>query len=127
MTQLVKAGLLIVPLALYLTGCVVVATDDASEHMNWKSSETSWVKEQKENKKSIAKLNLGDSYEQVKADMGVPAFNEAFQSDGKQVNVLFYRTQHKRSDGETTKDECTPLIFVDGELTSWGQKAYEKL
>jgi len=27
--------------------------------------------------------------------------------------------------GRTTKDETTPLVFVDGELVGWGESAIE--
>lgn len=126
MKQFFKAALVVLPMTFAMTGCVVVAGGDG-EHKSWTSSDSEWKKVQKDNKAKIAKLNIGDSYQMVRDEMGIPAFNEAFEDQGKQVNVLFYRTRHRHSDGDTTKDECTPLIFVDGVLTSWGQKAYEKL
>ncbi|NQY87800.1 MAG: DUF3192 domain-containing protein [Colwellia sp.] len=30
--------------------------------------------------------------------------------------VMFYRTQHIKSNGITTEDECTFLLFVNGML-----------
>ena len=45
--------------------------------------------------------------------------------DGSEIEVLFFRTRHRHSDGETTPDETTPLVFVDGELVGWGAAAYE--
>ena len=41
--------------------------------------------------------------------------------------VLFFRTHRTHSDGETTKDECTPLVFRDGVLIGFGDKAYRQL
>lgn len=35
--------------------------------------------------------------------------------------ILRYRTHHRHSDGETTRDETTPLVFVDGTLAAWGE------
>ena len=34
--------------------------------------------------------------------------------------VMFYRTQHVKSDGITTQDECTFLLFVNGILKEIG-------
>jgi hypothetical protein len=33
---------------------------------------------------------------------------------------MFYRTQHIKSDGITTQDECTFLLFIDGVLQEIG-------
>ena len=33
---------------------------------------------------------------------------------------MFYRTQHVKSDGITTQDECTFLLFVNGVLKEIG-------
>jgi len=128
MNQTLKAALIAIPLTMSLTGCVIVSTDEDTR-ADWmeSSSQEKWQKLQKENKRKIAELEVGDSYANVRSTMGTPEFNEAFNSEGKEYKVLFYRTRHKHSDGETTKDECTPLIFKDGKLTSWGDKAYSKL
>jgi hypothetical protein len=40
---------------------------------------------------------------------------------------LFYRTQRKHSDGETTRDETTPLVFRDNRLIGWGDGVYNDL
>ena len=124
-----KMALIALPLTFSLTGCIIVSTDEGHE-ADWISSYDSgsdWKQEQRVNKKKIANLEVGASYSDVREEMGTPEFNEAFEENGKSYQVIFYRTNHKRSDGETTKDECTPLIFVDGALTSWGHKAYRKL
>jgi hypothetical protein len=91
------------------------------------TSKEQWQALQDENKRKITELAVGDSFDKTRTKMGAPNFTEAFKSDGKAYQILFYRTRHKHSDGTTTKDECTPLIFVDGTLTSWGDKAYDKL
>ncbi len=128
MNNTLKLVLIAVPLTLYMTGCVIVAGDD--DHNDWNSSnskESNWKKEQRINNDNIADLKLGQSLEKVRAIMGTPRFNEAFKTDDESVQVLFYRTQHLHSDGETTKDECTPLIFKDGVLVGFGSKAYNRL
>lgn len=127
MNQTLKAALIAIPLSMSLTGCVIVSTDEDTRAEWMEHSKEKWQKVQKENKRKIAQLEVGDSYENVRGTMGTPEFKEAFSSDGKEYQVLFYRTQHMHSDGETTKDECTPLIFSEGKLTSWGDKAYSKL
>lgn len=129
MNRNLKMALVALPLTLSLTGCIIVSTDEGHQ-ADWigsYDSSESWKRVQKENKQKIAKLNVGDSYSSVRELMGTPEFNEAFKNNEKNLQVIFYRTNHRHSDGETTKDECTPLIFTDGVLTSWGQKAYQKL
>ena len=129
MKQSLKMALVAIPLTFSLTGCIIVSTDEGAD-ADWISdydSKSSWKKEQRINKQKIADLEVGDSYSKVRELMGTPEFNEAFSSDGKKYQIIFYRTNHQHSDGETTKDETTPLIFVDGKLSSWGHKAYNKL
>ncbi|GAB2994298.1 DUF3192 domain-containing protein [Psychrosphaera aestuarii] len=122
--------LIALPLALSMTGCIIVASDDGHD-ADWISSKSNsdshWKEEQRVNNDKIASLQIGDEFEKVRGIMGTPKFNEAFESEGKSVQVIFYRTRHKHSDGETTKDECTPLIFKDGTLVGFGKKAYERL
>lgn len=120
--------LIALPLAASLTGCIIVGTDDGPD-ANWMSSnsDSAWKEEQRVNNQKIADLQLGDSFEKVRSLMGTPRFNEAFEKEGKAVQVIFYRTMHKHSDGETTKDECTALIFKGGELVGFGDKAYSRL
>mgnify|MGYP000079257890 CR=1 FL=1 len=129
MKQSLKLALVAIPLTFSLTGCIIVYSDDGAS-ADWISdydSTSGWKKEQRINKQKIAQLEVGDSYESVRQEMGTPEFNEAYTSGSRDYQVLFYRTNHRHSDGETTKDECTPLIFVDGKLVSWGHKAYNKL
>ena len=59
--------------------------------------------------------------------MGIPEFDELLVKNGKEHRILFYRTQRMKGDGSTTKDECTPLIFVNGELSGFGQTALDSL
>jgi len=40
---------------------------------------------------------------------------------------LFYRTRRTEADGETSRDETTPLVFKNNELVGWGLKVYENL
>jgi len=66
-------------------------------------------------------------FDQVKNLMGVPDFNETYEKNGETIQVLYYRTQRTKKDGITTKDECTPLIFKQSILSSWGEMAYKQI
>lgn len=109
-------------LAVALSGCVV-AIGDKSE----RSSDSEWKKTQELNLKHINQFTIGMRVDDVRSVLGAPDFSEFFQKDGEQVQVLFYRTHHMHSDGKTTKDECTPLVFKNNQLAGWGEKAYQYL
>lgn len=113
---------LTVPLVLGLSGCVIAIGDD--DH-GWNSS--SWQQRQEDNRVEIDRLNPGMELASVRQTMGNPDFREAFDSNGDKVVVLFYRTDSVRSDGVTSKDECTPLVFKNDTLAGWGQKAYDRI
>jgi hypothetical protein len=108
---------LLAPLS--LSGCVIAVNgngDDSSWSSDWKSKETM-------NRKNLEKLELGMSIEQVRLVMGVADFDEKLSKEDKAYQLLFYRTQRSEKDGVTSKDECTPLVFENGELKGWGSTA----
>ena len=109
-----------------LSGCVIV-TDRENVDFDWDDSTESgtdnWQRKQRENREAIADLQLGASVEEVKSELGSPDFSESFSSNGSQYLILRYRTHHRHSDGETSADETTPLVFEDGLLTGWGDSA----
>jgi len=109
-------------LAVTLSGCVVAVggNHEFDDDSNWK-------KTQQANQQQINKLVLDMSADDVRTLLGTPDFTEAFNKEGDTVQVLFYRTHHHKSDGKTTKQECTPLIFKQHRLTGWGDKAYQYL
>jgi len=111
--------------SLLLSGCVISIDEDDFDGDY--GSHSSWQKEQRENRKLIDRLVLGESKTEVMARMGSAAFNEALLKDDTEYQLLWYRTQHNRSDGVTTKDECTPLVFKNEELVGWGQTALDLL
>ena len=96
-----------------LSGCVVVNGESG-----WHNSD--WQKEQRKNREAIAELQIGMERSQVVSRLGVPEFSEAFTRDGDEFRVLFFRTRHRHSDGETSRDETTPLIFRNDTLIGWG-------
>ena len=121
--QLKKLALIIcIPATLMLSGCVISVGDDDHGY-----SSHSWEDKEVENRSIISSLNLKVSENEVTSRLGVPDFTELHQSDAGNVKVLFYRTHRNKGDGVTTKDECTPLVFVNSQLVGWGDSAYRKI
>ena len=125
-TTLIKT-LVTLPLVVALSGCVIAVDGDHDRWDNKGWGNKSWEERQHDNREFIDDLNPGMMYAQVRSTMGNPDFREAFDSNEDKIVVLFYRTDSVKSDGLTSKDECTPIIFKNGVLTSWGEKAYEKM
>ncbi len=92
MNQTLKAALIAIPLSMSLTGCVIVSTDEDTRAEWMENSQEKWQKLQKDNKRKIAQLEVGDKYDNVRSTMGTPEFNEAFSEAGK--NIKFYFTAH---------------------------------
>lgn len=113
----------VISLASVLSGCVIAVGDHDDEY----NGNEDWKKIQQFNQSYINKLALGVDSASVRKSLGAPAFVELFKKNGEEVEVLFYRTQHEHSDGETSKDECTPLVFKQGTLVGLGDKAYQNL
>lgn len=87
--------------------------------------EMEWEDRQRFNRIHIGKLELGDTRKHIVTELGSPDISEAKQVNNTTLSLLFYRTQHVSSDGKTTKDECTSLLFKDGLLVAWGQPAID--
>ena len=90
---------------------------DKPEDMDWRDREAY-------NKVQIGKLKLGVSKDEILALLGSPDITEAKKVRDGSVQVMFYRTQHMKSDGITTQNECTPLLFEDDVLVAWGDGVY---
>ncbi|MDP5070265.1 MAG: DUF3192 domain-containing protein [Congregibacter sp.] len=110
---------LITLLSAAASGCVFID----GEHVNTDD----WRDNQRDNREMISQLEIGVSRSAVVKDLGIPADSEAFTHDGEEVRVLFYRTQRKHSDGETSRDETTPLVFKNDLLIGWGENLYRDL
>ncbi len=80
------------------------------------------------NRKFIAGLSLDNPVNKnsVIEKLGSPDISEAKKSSSGNVYVLFYRTQHVKSDGKTTEDECTAMLFKGNQLVAWGENAYQQ-
>jgi hypothetical protein len=108
--------LIALPLVSTLSGCVISVNDGEVEHSLMGNSEDRTY----ENRKEIAKIQLGSSFADMQEKLGVADFSQTYSLNEQTVRVLFYRTQRKHKDGLTTKDECTYLEFIDGELSQTG-------
>lgn len=108
-----------------LSGCIIVGGDHDEFEREFSTSD--WEDLERDNRSRIAKLQLGERYEAVMGQMGQASFTEAFQVDGATYQVLYYRTHRTHSDGETSKDETTPLVFKDGALIGWGMDALARI
>ena len=91
---------------------------DTPQDMNWKDRE-------EYNRVKISKLKLGLQKTKIIELLGSPDITEAKRINGKEFQVMFYRTQHMQADGITTQNECTPLLFEDNELVAWGEGTYQ--
>ncbi len=87
-----------------------------------------WEDRQAYNKKFINELSIDTPISKsfVIQSLGSPDITEAKMAEDNNYQVMFYRTQHKQSDGITTKDECTAFLFKNGELVAWGDGAYQQ-
>jgi outer membrane protein assembly factor BamE (lipoprotein component of BamABCDE complex) len=97
---------------------VITFYPDTPKDMDWKDRE-------EYNKIQISKLELGLHKKQVIELLGSPDITEAKRDGNKELQVMFYRTQHRKADGITTEDECTALLFENNELIAWGDSAYQ--
>lgn len=86
-----------------------------------------WQDREAFNKRYIAKLSINKptTLNSVLDYLGSPDLTYAKRTDDNVWQVIFYRTQHVKSDGITTMDECTGLLFKNGELLLWGPSAHE--
>ncbi|WNC67206.1 DUF3192 domain-containing protein [Thalassotalea nanhaiensis] len=84
-----------------------------------------WDEREGFNRQYIAKLKLDSAnLDKIIMDIGSPDLTEAKKVKTGNYQVMFFRTQHKHSDGITTQDECTPLLFKDDILVGIGESAY---
>ncbi len=120
---IMKTGMTILMLAtiLPLGGCIISVNDDEARWgiVDWKDREH-------DNRQVIARLDIGASRAEVLSRLGEPDFTEGFTSNGQDYQIYYFRTHHQHSDGRTTKGETTPVVFADGHLIGWGEKALDQ-
>lgn len=87
-----------------------------------------WQDRESFNKRYIEKLSLDSqtTLNTVLDYLGSPDLTFAKRDNEQVLQIIFYRTQHITSDGITTMDECTGLLFKNGQLILWGPSAYSK-
>ena len=115
MKKSILALLIVAPLSLSLTGCVIAIDGDKDEHSFQKKHSSEF-----ENRKKIESLVLKSEYSEVSTLLGVADFTESYQVKDKEVKVIYYRTQRLHKDGITSKDEYTYLQFENNILTEVG-------
>jgi outer membrane protein assembly factor BamE (lipoprotein component of BamABCDE complex) len=115
-----RTGLLAVMFALLLSGCVIAIGGE-----EFRDDSNRWRERAESNKQHIHELRPGAHMDSVVATMGRPDISEVFVRDGKTYRVYYYRTRQVHSDRTTTKDEATPLVFVDDQLVGWGDTAIQ--
>jgi hypothetical protein len=109
-------GRILLALTIYAIFVTLVITfyDDSPDQMKWDDKEAY-------NRQFIAKIKLDKfTFEQALTQLGSPNITEARTVGDVNYQVMFYRTQHVKSDGITTQDECTFLLFVNGMLKEIG-------
>lgn len=115
------AAALLLPLTLTLGACVIhVGPDDEDDHYVHKGNVH---RQEMRNRDAISRLELGSAFDQVRSQLGEPDFTEASIVGGHEIRILRYRTHRTSADGDTTRDETTPLVFKDGKLVGIGERA----
>jgi len=114
---------LILGLGLYalIATLVIAFYKDDPQAMIWQDRESF-------NKRYIEQLSLDSqtTLNTVLDYLGSPDLTFAKRDNEQVLQIIFYRTQHITSDGITTMDECTGLLFKNGQLILWGPSAYSK-
>lgn len=113
--KIIRYILLGIGLYAVLASLVIIFYQDDPTTMNWQDREAF-------NNRFIDKLKPGQklSSESVLEQLGSPDLTFAKNSNNHVYQLFFYRTQHVKSDGITTQDECTGILFKDGILIAWG-------
>lgn len=106
-----------------LQGCVIVTESDWEEgHAQYDEHKT-----ERENRSLIASLPMSLTVAEAKQRLGTPDFTDSWTADDKAIRVIYYRTHRTKADGMTTRDECTPLVFVNDQLVGTGEMALDSV
>lgn len=75
------------------------------------------------NNQNIVNLKVSMTQDEVVQIMGTPAVSESYEAvGGERVAILYYRTEKKATTVVSVKDECTPIVFINGKLIGWGDR-----
>lgn len=105
----------IIPMTFSLSGCIVSVGGEGDHSFTSEFGDREY-----KNRKIIATIDLGFSYGQASNLLGVADFSERYQKNNDRIEILYYRTHRVHKDDLTTKDECTYLYFVNGNLVETG-------
>ncbi|WP_417666795.1 DUF3192 domain-containing protein [Pseudidiomarina sp.] len=106
-----------------LQGCVIAVNGDGEGY----DDKGSYSKLEENNRSTIASFTDGMTVQAAQHELGTPDFSDLWTVDGTRYRVLYYRTQRVHADGNTTRDECTPLVFADGKLIGTGELAVSRI
>ena len=120
----VPTSVICVLLTLMVSGCYISVRDDGAAG-GWARDTDDWQHRQQRNREAIEHLVIGRSQRSIVDELGAADLRESFVRDGLTYQVLLYRTHLVHEDGRLTRDETTPLVFVDGELVGWGESAVQ--
>lgn len=111
----------IIAVAIYAISVALVLKfyDDNPSKMQWEERED-YIR----NFLTTVELNKF-TFDEALHLLGSPDITEAKRIDNDYYQVTFYRTHHVKSDGITTQEECTPLLFKNNLLLVSGKNAYE--
>ncbi len=101
-------------------GLVITFYDDSPTKMKWEDREAY-------NRQYVSKVKLDQlTFDKILLDLGSPDITEAKKSQSNHYQLMYYRTQHVKSDGITTEDECTALLFKNNLLNAIGISAIQE-
>jgi hypothetical protein len=90
-------------------------------------SDMKWEDREEYNRQFINKLKLNQFFaDQALEQLGSPDITEARKVGEDYFQVMFYRTQHVKSDGITTQNECSYLLFINDVLTEFAIATHYK-
>jgi|TARA_Y100000310_G_scaffold192952_2_gene192891 hypothetical protein len=84
---------------------------------------TDWQEVQSENRRIIKRLVSGEGKSSILSKLGQPDFTDGYgDMRGQKVEILFYRTRSRSSDGLTNKQtETTPVVLIGGKFVAAGR------
>jgi len=113
---------IVVAITLYVVLVLLV-----SSFYNDSPTKMKWEDRQEFNLQYINGIKLNNfSLDQILIELGSPDITEAKTINNIHYQLTYYRTQHIKSDGITTIDECTPLLFKNEVLYAIGKDAIKQ-
>jgi len=77
----------------------------------------------RKNNENLMGLQVGMVQADVVKIMGTPAASESYEAvGGERVGILYYQTEERNVTVLSAKEECTPLVFINGKLVGWGDR-----